>query len=86
MIRSPVFLLIPVGQNAMVIPNPYFFNKIFNFAYKQITKMAKGKMISEYGGKEKYTSKKQEVKHEKGESKKVEKMEKKGVFPKMKKK
>jgi hypothetical protein len=48
--------------------------------------MAKGKMISEYGGKEKYTSKKQEIKHEKGESKKVEKMEKKGVFPKMKKK
>jgi len=48
--------------------------------------MAKGKMISEYGGKEKYTSKKQMAKHEKGESKKVEKMEKKGVFPKMKKK
>jgi hypothetical protein len=48
--------------------------------------MAKGKMISEYGGKEKYTSKKQEVKHEKAEGKKVEKMEKKGVFPKMKKK
>ena len=43
-------------------------------------------MISEYGGKEKYTSKKQEVKHEKAEGKKVEKMEKKGLFPKMKKK
>lgn len=56
---------------------PYFSNKFFNFAYKQITKMAKGKMISEYGGKEKYTSKKQMAKHEKGESKKVEKMEKK---------
>ena len=39
--------------------------------------MAKGKMISEYGGQEKYTSKKQMAKHEKGESKKVEKMEKK---------
>jgi hypothetical protein len=76
----------PVGQNAMVIHNPYFSNKFFNFAYKQITKMAKGKMISEYGNKEKYTSKKQEVKHEKAEGKKVEKMEKKGVFPKMKKK
>jgi hypothetical protein len=39
--------------------------------------MAKGKMISEYAGKEKYASKKQMAKHEKGESKKVEKMEKK---------
>lgn len=44
------------------------------------------KMISEYGGKEKYASKKQMAKHEKGEGKKVEKMEKKGVFLKMKKK
>ena len=41
------------------------------------------KMISEYGGKEKYTSKKQMAKHEKAEGKKVEK---KGMFPKMKKK
>jgi hypothetical protein len=48
--------------------------------------MAKGKMISEYGGKEKYSSKAQMAKHEKGEGKKVEKMEKKGMFPKMKKK
>lgn len=48
--------------------------------------MAKGKMISEYGGKEKYTSKKQMAKHEKSEGKKVEKMEKKGMFPKMAKK
>jgi hypothetical protein len=86
MIRSPVFLLIPVGQNAMVIHHPYFSNKFFNFAYKQITKMAKGKMISEYCGKEKYSSKAQMAKHEKGEGKKVEKMEKKGMFPKMKKK
>ena len=43
-------------------------------------------MISEYGGKETYTSKKQMAKHEKGEGKKVEKMENKGVFPKMGKK
>ena len=43
-------------------------------------------MISEYAGKETYASKKQMAKHEKGESKKVEKMEKKGMFPKMKKK
>lgn len=44
------------------------------------------KMISEYGGKEKYASKKQMAKHEKMEGKKVEKMEKKGMFPKMGKK
>lgn len=46
-------------------------------------------MISEYGGKEKYSSKKQMAMHEKGEGKKVEKvekMEKKGMMPKMKKK
>lgn len=47
--------------------------------------MAK-KMISEYGGKEKYSSKAAMKKHEKMEGKKVEKMEKKGIFPKMKKK
>lgn len=47
--------------------------------------MAK-KMISEYGGKEKYASKAAMKKHEKSEGKKVEKMEKKGVFPKMTKK
>ena len=44
------------------------------------------KMIKEYGGKEKYSSKAAMAKHEKKETKKVEKMEKKGVFPKMKKK
>jgi hypothetical protein len=47
--------------------------------------MAK-KMISEYGGKEKYASKTAMKKHEKVEGKKVEKLEKNGVFPKMKKK
>jgi hypothetical protein len=44
------------------------------------------KMISEYGGKEKYSSKKQMGKHENREGKKVEKMEKKCMFPKMTKK
>ena len=38
---------------------------------------AKNKMISEYGGKEKYPSKTAMMKHEKGESKKMEMMEKK---------
>lgn len=38
-------------------------------------------MIKEYGGKEKYASKAAMAKHEKKESKTVEKMEKKGVFP-----
>jgi hypothetical protein len=38
------------------------------------------KMIKEYGGKA------AKMKHEKMEGKKVEKMEKKGVFPKAKKK
>jgi hypothetical protein len=47
--------------------------------------MAK-KMITEYGGKEYYSSKGVMKKHEKMEGKKVEKMEKKGVFPKMTKK
>jgi hypothetical protein len=61
---------------------PNISNKFFNFTKKN--NMAK--MISEYGGKEKYTSKKQMAKHEKAEGKKVEKMEKKGMFPKMKKK
>jgi len=51
---------------------------------KQTNTMAK--MIKEYGGKEKYASKAAMMKHEKKEGKKVEKMEKKGVFPKMKKK
>jgi hypothetical protein len=58
---------------------PNISNKFFNFTKKN--NMAK--MISEYGGKEKYTSKKQMAKHEKAEGKKVEK---KGMFPKMKKK
>jgi hypothetical protein len=61
---------------------PNISNKFFNFTKKN--NMAK--MISEYGGKEKYTSKKQMAKHEKAEGKKMEKMEKKGMFPKMKKK
>ena len=50
------------------------------------TNKAMAKMIKEYGGKEKYSSKAAMMKHEKVEGKKVEKMEKKGVFPKMKKK
>jgi hypothetical protein len=44
------------------------------------------KMIKEYGGKEKYASKAAMMKHEKSEGKKMEKMEKKGVFHKTKKK
>jgi hypothetical protein len=48
-------------------------------------KTMKKKMISEYGGMEKYTSKKAEVKHEKKEGKKVESKEKM-MFSKMKKK
>jgi hypothetical protein len=47
--------------------------------------MKNKKMISEYGGMEKYTSKKAEVKHEKKEGKKVEAKEKM-MFSKMKKK
>ena len=42
-------------------------------------------MMKEYGGKEKYASKAAMVKHEKKEGKKVEKMEKKGVFTHKKK-
>ena len=42
------------------------------------------KMISEYGGKEKYASKKAEMKHEKKEGKKVE-MKEKMMFLKKKK-
>jgi hypothetical protein len=38
---------------------------------------AKNKMVKEYGGKEKYASKTAMMKHEKGESKKMEMMEKK---------
>jgi hypothetical protein len=48
-------------------------------------KTMKKKMISEYGGMEKYTSKKAEVKHEKKEGKKVESKEKM-MCSKMKKK
>ena len=43
------------------------------------------KMIKEYGGKEKYASKTAMMKHEKKEGKKVEKMEKNGIFPPKKK-
>lgn len=46
--------------------------------------MAK-KMISEYGGKEKYPSMASKMKHEKGESKKME-MKEKGIKMKPKKK
>ena len=42
-------------------------------------------MISEYGGMEKYTSKKAEMKHEKKEGKKVE-VKEKMMFSKTKKK
>jgi hypothetical protein len=38
-----VSLLTPVGQNGIVTHNPYFSNKFFNFAYKQITKWQKEK-------------------------------------------
>ena len=44
------------------------------------------KMIKEYGGKEKYASKAAMAKHEKKETKKVEKKEEKGMFPMKKKK
>lgn len=50
---------------------------------KTATKTSK-KMISEYGGKEKYASKKAEMKHEKKEGKKVE-MKEKMMFLKKKK-
>jgi len=40
-------------------------------------KLNKKKMISEYGGKEKYTSKAQKMRHEKAEGKTMEKKEKK---------
>ncbi len=40
-------------------------------------KPVKKKMISEYGGKEKYTSKAQKMRHEKAEGKTMEKKEKK---------
>jgi hypothetical protein len=43
---------------------------------KKPVKKAVGKKISEYGGMEKYTSKKAEMKHEKKEGKKVEAKEK----------
>lgn len=50
---------------------------------KTVKKVAK-KKISEYGGMEKYASKKAEMKHEKAEGKKVEIKEKK-MFVKKKK-
>jgi hypothetical protein len=43
---------------------------------KPVKKAAAKSKISEYGGMEKYTSKKAEMKHEKSEGKKVEKKEK----------
>jgi hypothetical protein len=43
---------------------------------KKPMKKAATKKISEYGGMEKYASKKAEMKHEKSEGKKVEKKEK----------
>lgn len=43
---------------------------------KKSTGKTSKKMISEYGGKEKYASKAAKMKHEKSESKKVEKKEK----------
>jgi hypothetical protein len=43
---------------------------------KKPIKKAVGKKVSEYGGMEKYTSKKAEMKHEKKEGKKVEAKEK----------
>jgi len=43
---------------------------------KKVIKKAATKKISEYGGMEKYASKKAEMKHEKAEGKKVEKKEK----------
>ena len=48
--------------------------------------MAKKKMISEYGGKEKYSSKKAMMAHEKKESKSMESKEKKGYKMAKKKK
>ncbi len=50
-----------------------------------IMKKAIKKPVSEYGGMEKYTSKKAEMKHEKKEGKKVEAKEKM-MYAKMKKK
>lgn len=52
---------------------------------KKPIKKAVGKKISEYGGMEKYTSKKAEMKHEKKEGKKVEAKEKM-MFSNLKKK
>jgi hypothetical protein len=69
----------------MGTPTPYISDIFFTFAETKTNK-AMAKMIKEYGGKEKYASKSAMMKHEKKEGKKVEKMEKKGVFPKMKKK
>jgi len=64
---------------------PYISDIFFTFAETK-TNSTMAKMIKEYGGKEKYASKAAMMKHEKKEGKKVEKMEKKGIFPKMKKK
>lgn len=52
---------------------------------KKMMKKTATKKVSEYGGMEKYASKKAEVKHEKKEGKKVEAKEKM-MYAKMKKK
>ena len=46
---------------------------------RKTKRMMKGGAVSEYGGKEKYASKKAMMKHEKGESKKTEMKEKRGM-------
>jgi hypothetical protein len=70
----------------MGIPKTHIYLTKFSDLCKKHTMAMAKKMISEYGGKEKYASKAAMKKHEKMEGKKVEKMEKKGIFPKMKKK
>lgn len=52
---------------------------------KKVIKKTTTKKVSEYGGMEKYASKKAEMKHEKKEGKKVEAKEKM-MYTKMKKK
>jgi hypothetical protein len=69
-----------------VLPNTPIYDIFFLPLSKPKHPKTMAKMIKEYGGKEKYASKAAMMKHEKKEGKKVEKMEKKGVFPKMKKK
>jgi hypothetical protein len=68
------------------LPTTHIYATFFLTLRKHKPPKQMAKMIKEYGGKEKYASKAAMMKHEKKEGKKVEKMEKKGVFPKMKKK